>query len=239
MLNFKLSFSLITILFLSIISYGQEKSKNVDAWWVISKSIEAMGGEPLLRSIKTLKTEMATQMEGNPVTWVTKEMLPNKGAFQIIYDKRVVYEDWFNGQKGFETVNGEIKEIERASLADKFPRKNIFNELDYLDTSVYRIQLLNDEMVNNIDCYKISAVFIGGFERHLYIDKNSFQTIKEDRIVKGETEAKSSTYFSDFKKFGNLVFYTNLTMGDGPEAQTATITKLLINKQVSDDDFDK
>lgn len=111
MLNFKLSFSLITILFLSIMSYGQEKSKNVDARWVISKSIEAMGGEPLLRSIKTLKTEMTTQMEGNPVTWVTKEMLPNKGAFQIIYDKRVVYEDWFNGQKGFETVNGEIMEI--------------------------------------------------------------------------------------------------------------------------------
>jgi len=218
---------------------AQDKINNVDAKWVILKSIEAMGGEPLLRSINTLYTEMSTEMSGRPVTWLTKEMLPNKGAFQIIYNNRVVYEDWFNGKQGFEMVNGKKKEEEAAILKDKFPRKNIFNELDYLDTSIYQIYLLHEEKVNNIPCYKIRAVFAGADERHLYIDKKTFQTIKLERVMKGETETKNTTYYSGFKKYGDLVFYSVLTMGDGAEAQTVKITKLLINESISDSDFNK
>jgi hypothetical protein len=187
----------------------------------------------------SLHTEMSTEMEGRPVTWVTKEMLPNKGAFQIVYNNRVVYEDWFNGEQGFEMVNGEKKEEDAASLKDKFPRKNIFNELDYLDTSIYHLYLLHEERVNNVMCYKVRAVFTGGYERRLYINKNTFQTIKEERVMTGESKPKSVSYYSGFKKYGDLVFYSVLTMGDGAEAQTASITRLLINESINDKDFNK
>ena len=88
-------------------------------------------------------------------------------------------------------------------------------------------------------CYKVRAVFTGGYERRLYIDKKTFQTIKQERVMEGEMQPKNTTYYSGFKKYGDLVFYSVLTMGDGADAQTASITKLLINESISDTDFNK
>jgi hypothetical protein len=233
----KTSVSLLFFLFSFIITTAQKAP--VDAKWVITQSIQKMGGEELLRSVKTLYTEMSTEMDGRPVTWVTKEMLPNKGAFQIVYQGRTVYEDWFNGTQGFERVNGEVKQANPNSLTDKFPRKNIFNELDYLDTSLYKLQLLAEAKVGNTDCYKVRAVFVTGDERHLYIDKTAFNTIKEDRIRRGETAVSTTSSYSGFKKYGDLLFYSTMSIGEGAEAQKASITKLLVNQEISESDFNK
>ncbi len=197
-----------------------------------------MGGEPYLRSINTLYTEMSTKMDGDKVTWVTKEMLPNKGAFQIIYNGSVVYQDWFNGKGGFETNRGEIIETSKEQLADKFPRKNIFNEIDYLDSTIYKIERLADEAIKKIDCYKIKAQFITGRTKILYVEKKSFNIIRED-VTKSNSSDISTIYFSDFKKFGNLLFYSKMTLGDNSDAQVATITKLVVNDLISESDFTK
>lgn len=235
----KTTLIILSFLFSFLVSTSQKSTTPVDARWVISQSIQAMGGEDLLRSIKTLYTEMSTEMDGRSVTWITKEMLPNKGAFQIVYQGRVVFETWFNGKNGFVMSNGQTKESDPKSLADKYPRKNIFNELDYLDTSIYKIEILQDTKVGKTDCYKVRAVFVTGDERHLYIDKKRFHTVKEDRIKNGENDVSETAYFDDFKKYGDLVFYSKLRMGDGKVAQKAKTTKLIINGEITEGDFNK
>lgn len=239
MLKTKSTVFFISSLFCFLFSTAQKSATPVDARWVIAQSIHAMGGEQLLRSISTLYSEMSTEMEGRQVTWVTKEMLPNKGAFQIVYQGRVVYEDWFNGKSGFEMVNGERKQSDPKGLADKFPRKNIFNELDYLDSTLYKIELLSDEKVSKMDCYKIRAVFTTGDVRLLYIDKKNFNTIKQERIQQGQTEVSNTMYFTNFKKYGDLLFYSTMIMGEGAGAQKAKMTKLLINGEITEGDFNK
>lgn len=222
-----------------IVSNAQNTGDNATPVWIINKVIEKMGGETYLRSVKTLYTEMSTTMEGRPVTWVTKEMLPNQGAFQIVYNGRVVYEDWFNGKQGFESSGGKKTETDPNQLRDKFPRKNIFNELDYLDTTIYKMERLADEKVGAVECYKIKATFIPGNVRLLYIDKNTFNTIRQDATSTQNPSRVSTTTFSDFKKYGDLVYWSKLTMGEGSDAQVGTITTLIINDRIKEADFNK
>ncbi|WP_145854994.1 hypothetical protein [Pedobacter suwonensis] len=52
---------------------------------IVKNCIAAMGGESFLRSITTLYSNMKTEMEGRAVNYITKELLPNKGSFKIVY----------------------------------------------------------------------------------------------------------------------------------------------------------
>lgn len=234
----KLFFTAILFFICSTLAIGQTTTDQPTAKEIIQKCIDKMGGADYLRSIKTLYTEWETVMEGNPVTWVTKEMLPNKGAFQIIYKGNTVYQDWFNGKKGFETNRGQVVETPKDQLTDKIPRRNIFNELDYLDPAIYTIERLEDQVIRETDCYKVKARFLTGRTKVLYIDKRSFDIIRED-VSAANSPTTSITYFSDFKKFGDLYFYGKMTMGEGPDAQVATVTRLLVNEKIKERDFTK
>lgn len=131
---------IITILIFQIlllpVSFGQQKGDLRDPTEIINNAIKALGGKDYLLSIKTLYTDISTKMEGRQVDWITQEMLPNKGAFQIVYNNRIVDQDWFDGENGFEVVNGEKTKASGSEFKDKKFKRNIFDELDYLDTSL-------------------------------------------------------------------------------------------------------
>ena len=206
---------------------------------IIENSITALGGKEYLQSIKTLYTEIKTEMQGRPVIWITKEMLPNKGAFQIVYEKRVVFENWYDGTTGYEMVNGEKRKADPEEFKDKAYRFNIFNELDYLNPDLYQLELLTDEDVNNETCYKVKAFLKNGAVRILYFSKKTFLLIREDKSENPEKDAFTIGYFLKYKKYGKLVFYSELKMGSGDKWQTGKLTKLLVNENITDSDFNK
>ena len=105
-----------TILLLFSNHIFSQSNNTITAETIVNNSIQAIGGAKYLKSIKTLYTDLKTEMEGREVNWITKEMLSNKGAFQIIYKDRVVYQNWYDGIKGYEIVNGEKKEAKIVSL---------------------------------------------------------------------------------------------------------------------------
>ena len=204
---------------------------------VVENAIAALGGKTYLSGIKTLYTEISTEMEGRPVSWITKEMLPNKGAFQIVYNKRIVFQNWYDGKTGYEIVNGEKKKADPEEFKAKKYKKNIFNELDFLDPSLWKLELLGEENVNGESCYKIKATLVNGEVRVIYFSKTSFYMLREDKISNAEKDSFSTTYFSEYKKFGELSFYTVMKFGDSEKLQVGKIVNLLVNENISDNDF--
>lgn len=79
-LNLTLFFSL---QFVFRLSFAQQQNETITAEKIINKAVAAMGGKEYLQTIKTLYTDISTEMDGRPVHWITKEMLPNKGAFRL------------------------------------------------------------------------------------------------------------------------------------------------------------
>lgn len=216
--------------------FGQQSL--VNAKDVINNAINALGGKEYLLSSKTLYTDMSTEMEGRQVHWITKEMLPNKGKFQIVYNDRIVFENWFDGKNGFEMSNGKKVKADENEFKDKKFRKNIFDNLDYLDTTLWKIELIGEEKVNNEECYKIRGTLINGLVQLWYYSKTTFYMLREDNFSNVEKNRFSTFYYSDFQKFGKLTFYSTMRFGDSDNLQTAKILSLLPNEKVTDSDFE-
>ncbi|MBF4487909.1 MULTISPECIES: hypothetical protein [unclassified Flavobacterium] len=77
-------------------------------------------------------------MEGRTANWVVKEIKPNIGSFEIVYGQRVVFKSWYDGKLGYNLSNGEKTLADQENFKDKLFKKNIFNELDYLDSTLYK-----------------------------------------------------------------------------------------------------
>ena len=230
------SFSLFLIVMFNTVS-GQTLKEVKTANDVLENAITALGGKDHLLSIKTLYTEISTEMDGRQVHWITKEMLPNKGSFQIVYNDRIVFQNWYDGKTGYEIVNGEKRKADPKEFKDKKYKRNIFNELDFIDPTLWTLELLEEEKVNNENCYKLRATSRNGEERNLYFSKSSFHMLREDKISNSEKDSFSSVYFSDYQKFGGLTFYTMLKFGDGENSQVGKIVTLLINEKINEKDF--
>jgi hypothetical protein len=215
---------------------GQNLIEVKNANDVVENAISALGGKEYLLSIKTLYTDISTEMEGRQVNWVTKEMLPNKGSFQIVYDGRIVFRNWYDGNTGYEIVNGEKAKANPEEFKDKKYKKNIFNELDYLDTSLWKLELVEEEKVNDEDCYKVKASLVNGEVRNLYFSKRTFYMLREDK-VNAEKGSFTSTSFSDYKKFGGLTYYSIMKFGNGEKTQIGKIVNILLNEKIDESDF--
>lgn len=229
--------TLTTLILLLSLSFTKSHAQAAfTAQQILQKNIAATGGMDYLKSIQTLYSNMATEMEGRKVNWITKEMLPNKGAFLIIYQGRTVFQNFYDGEKGYEIENGKKKLADQAEFSDKKYRKNIFNELDYLDPSLYQLEAMGIEKVEYQDCYKIKATCVNGATRILYYSKDTFLQLREDKATteKGNFD---TTYFYGYKKYGKLTYYTKLVFGSGDKAQKAELVELLVNEKVSESDF--
>lgn len=129
--------------FISSSIYAQKQDEKAVA--IINKELEAIGGKEFIKSINTLYTNSVTQMEGRTANWVVKEMKPNIGSFEIVYGQRVVFKSWYDGKLGYNLSNGEKTLADQENFKDKLFKKNIFNELDYLDSTLYKLEYVGTE----------------------------------------------------------------------------------------------
>lgn len=226
---------LVTLLILLSASLNAQDQNN-KAISVIEKALDAMGGKEFIKSINTFYTNSATQMQGRDVNWIVKEMLPNIGSFEIVYQNRLVYKSWYDGQKGYELNNGQKVLADQENYKDKPLKKNIFNELDYLDTTLYKLDYLGIEEFESNKCHKIKATSVVDKVVFLYFDVKSGFLLKSE-TVNGEKDSFSTVVFSDFKKFNKLTYFSTMKFGVEKDAQSAKIIELFYNEKVSTSDF--
>lgn len=220
----------------SITLLAQEAAKP-DPLTIVKNCIEERGGETFLRSITTLYSNIKTEMEGREVNYITKEMLPNKGSFNIVYKGRTVFQNWFDGKNAFETVNGEVKKADLAEFKDKFDRNNIFNELDWIMPELWTLEFLGEEKVGVKDCYKIKATRKSGLVELLYFDKESKLLMRDDKVEDVNKNSFSTTLYVSYKKYSGLTFASEMKIGDKDHLQTLNVVELKINSGVSEADF--
>ena len=221
-------------------SFAQANEKDtISAQEIVKKYIDAEGGFAELKKISTVYTEMKGIMDGRNVTLIIKEMLPNKGGFEIVYQDRVVYKEFFDGMSGFRYEDGNKIPAAPEEFADKLDKKNIFDELDYLDTSVFVLGYLGTDILDKEAVYKIKATKKNGAERILFFSKESFLLVKKENTKSGETGRASKILYKKFKHFGSILSPTEITMDAGTKnEQKLTITNIYINDKVSSHDFE-
>jgi len=205
---------------------------------VIEKNIQAQGGHPTLEAIHTVYTEFQTVMEGHDVHYVIKEMLPNKGSFEIVYQGRTVYKSFFDGQQGFEVNQGKKVAAPAEDNKDKMYKKNIFNELDYLDTALYSIRRLPDATVGEEPAYVINTTLKNGREKRIYYSRNTFLELKSETTRLEENGSSDVTIISKQEKHQDIMYPAIQRMFVKTDhEQTLTLLNIYFNEKVSDADF--
>lgn len=232
-----IKFTILTFIFLIALNVQSQNSYNKKAEMVINNAITAMGGMDVLKNIQTLYCNSATTMEGHDVNWVTKEMLPNKGSFEIIFEGRTVYKGWFNGKIGYELVQGKKQESNPEEHKDKMYKKNIFNEIDYLDKTLYKLEYLGEETVDGNVCDKIKTTLDSGKIKFVYYDKNSKFLLKEETIKNANENSFSTVLYSNYKKYGEIFYASEMIMVSESGNQIAKVIDLYYNKNISASDF--
>ena len=215
-------------------SVFSQNTNEAKAKEIIEKAIKATGGKELLNSIKTLYSRSSTVVDGRDVNYITKEMAPNKGSFEVEYQGRIVYRSWFDGKTGYELINGERKLADQAEFTDKLTRKYIMNELAYLDPSLYKVEFVETENAEKLN--KIKATATDGSVTYLFYDTESSLLKKEvkENPVKGSF---STILCNEYKKFGDLTYCSKNTFRYDKGDQVLTLLDLYYNKNIKEKDF--
>jgi len=224
----------VAAIFLTTAVLTAQKSKSVE---IIEKSIQAQGGKQVLENIKTLYTKSETVMDGRNVFWITKEMAPNKGSFEIEYQGRIVYKSFYDGKTGYDVINGQKKLADQEEFKDKNYRRHIINSLDYIDPTLYTLEYIGEEKANNKNCDKIKATLVNGKETYLYYDKASNLLVKSEVVKNAEKNSYSVSLYDDYKKFGDVVYETKDTFVSEDGNQVVKIVDLYYNKKISESNF--
>lgn len=234
----KIQHLLLIALLIGVPKHSVGQSTDSQSKAIVENAIKAMGGMVFLKSVKTLYSDCKTQMNGLDVNWITKEMVPDKGSFAVVFQGNTVYRSWYDGTNGYEIVDGKKQLADQKAYEDKKYRKNIFNEIDYLDPTLYTLQYVGEEKIGEAQCHKIKAICASGKTDYLYFDKKSGLLFKSETLAADGKSVAAVSFFENYKPFGKLTYYSGMRFGDGKEFQTATIVEMKYNENVSQKDFE-
>lgn len=210
-------------------SLDQVKAKEI-----IEKAVQASGGKELLNSIKTLYSKSTTVMDGRNVNYITKEMAPNMGSFEIEYQGRIVYRSWFDGKTGYETVNGEKKVADPEEFKDKHDRKYIMNEMAYLDPELFKIKFIKTDEAQKFN--QVEATSKDGSIINLFYDTESFLLKKEEKSNPSKGSF-GTIVCTDYKKIGELTYCSRTIFKSESGDQIVNLIDLKYNKDIKKSDF--
>ncbi len=242
-----LCFLLLSLIILPALNLNAQdkevKKSDPKALKILAKSIEAMGGRKLLKSIKdttvTGSMELITLgMEGS-LTMYSKE--PDKMRLDIeimgmtitqAYDGEMGW--MFNPQTG---ANEEMTE----QMTDDIKRDAMGNEI-MLNPEKYNVVYTYKgmEKLEDKDHHVLKQIHPDGWEATIYIDAKTNLTYKV--VARATTQmgvdVETESFTTDYKKVdGMMVAHTMTTYQDGEEFMTMTLTEIKFNSGLEDSMF--
>jgi outer membrane lipoprotein-sorting protein len=224
------------IIFTSTFTYSQTLDE------IISKHIEASGGEENISAIKTMS------MSGD----LSMGQINGKLDFIAVKPDKIRFEMNIMGMKMLSILNGdngwstnpmdggkieEMKPDERENLKKLIETGNEL--LDY-EQKGYKAELMPDGEVNGRGVYVIKLLGRDSIINH--VDKETFLTIKKTTWEKGmDSIFEVETYISDYKNVNGMMFPGKLKSESEYKMlnRTVTFNTIEINKVYDDKLFGK
>jgi len=239
-----LGFFLLSLIILPALNLNAQekeaKKSDPKALKILDKSIEALGGRKLLKSIKdttvTGSMELITMgMEGS-LTMYSKE--PDKMRLDIEIMGMTITQA-FDGEMGwmFNPQTGANEELPEQ-MSDDLKRDAMGNEL-MLNPEKHNIVYTYNgiEKLEDKDHHVLKQTHPDGWEATMYVDAKTFLSYKIVSMTTNQmgVEVETESFTSDYKKVnGMMVAYTMTTYQDGEEFMTMTLTEIKFNAGLED-----
>ncbi len=204
--------------------------KEVTAKTVLYNYINAVGGEKVLRAVKSLFTISSGTIQGAPIELTSKTTSNNKQLREIKVMGMSMMKQVVNEKGAYIIQQGQKKELSGEELAESKMSAVPFEELFLINKPT--IVLEGIEVYNDADVY----VLKDGNSKYLYDVKSGLKVAETKSMdVSGQVISQTSNY-SDYREVNGIkIPYVN-SINIGMEILLTT-TDVKINDGVSDADF--
>jgi hypothetical protein len=208
---------------------------------IISKYIQAIGGEEIVKGVKSIYTESSAKIFGIRCTTLNTTM---NGKGSLTESKYLVTRQisCYNEHSGW-TSNGK-KADDMPNDQYEAGREQIYIGFPFLDykTRGYKAELSGKEKVNDLNTYKISMIRTNDNLTDYWFDTSTGYLIKlKHKMIMQGKNVEVEMKYSDYRKTSTgysipMVVETNIS---GMFSLTNRISKVIINQPVDLKIFDK
>lgn len=201
---------------------------------VVDRYFKEIGGADKARKVNTLLIKsLAKDTPTRTFNFITKYKNPNKVYEQTSEEDEIFSKIAFNGKKGYSFYEGTTVELTKEEVEQyKNAEKRIFPDFDYAKGTLKGIAEVKGEKCYVID-YKGSNVYYS-VETGLRVVVIEFEKDEE-----GKTVIALKKYTSNYTDVDGLKFPFKLRdFRPGLRTAKMDITEIIINKEVSDKDFE-
>ena len=168
---------------------------------VINKYIKAVGGRMNLESISTMVIKADVTIPGAPFvpTATIRQKFPNKYSQKIeanMQGQKITFsKTTFNGERGYNEIQGQRKEFDENQSAESKIVKGIFKELYF---KAEELELVSINSINYEDAYKVK-VTVNNKESYRYYSVESGLLLSTED--KDDNNNIITTNYGDYKDY--------------------------------------
>lgn len=209
----------------------KEVSADVTAISVIDRFLKAVGGREKAKGLKSVKTVYAMEIPGAPPGLVAEviQLAPNKEKMSMKMGDAVMMQTVFDGKEMKQ--NGQVVP---DGAAGKAAVKGIIPQAFY---TAGDLKLTGISQVNGKDAYKITVTQGGETSTEYYDVASGLHVQSEKTETSPQGDMTVVTQLDDYKSVDGISLPHKVTQTVGPQNIVMTAQSIVINKDVTDADF--
>jgi hypothetical protein len=199
---------------------------------VISKYIEAIGGEKNVKAVKSMKTSMKGSVQGQELVLTLTTKSPGKMIQEVSAGGQMFQRTVSDGKDVATTTMGQKEPMDEKIKEAKLFDAAMFKELEYPAYKV-KAELKSIENVDGKEAYVVEYTTPKGEKTSDYYDKETGLKIQTVSVQKGpQGEAAVATKFGDYKEVKGVKVPHSISQAMGPmtlkfEAQAVEVNLAL------------
>ena len=212
--------------------YEVKLPEGINAYYVITQHLKAIGGMKKLKSINSLKTNYSGEIQGTTLAMEStvtnqKQMLVEMKMMGSTMQKQVI-----NKTKGYMMAQGQKMDLEGDMLSKMIEDAEIFPELN-MDTET--IEFLGEVDLDSIKAYEIKV----SDNKTIFYDINSFYKLQSTETVSMQEKIQTTiTKFKDHKETEGIILPHTTIVSIGPQEINFTLEKATFNDPIDPQIFE-
>jgi outer membrane lipoprotein-sorting protein len=218
-----------------VIIFGTQSLKAQTLQEILSKHMQALGGEKVIREERNSVSDIDVVVPGG-LSGKVKDYFKYPDKLRTEMDLKVMKElTIYDGKKGWvQDANGQVRELAGMELEET--RSEIYFSLyGYLfpERSKGEVEYMGREEAGGINYYVLQATPEGAEPVKMFINP---QTYLIDKTVSKYDIVVATNYFSDYKDFGGIKVATSMRMNTGDTAYDirTSLANIESNPELSD-----
>ncbi len=211
-----------------------EAPLNLTGMDVISKYVEAIGGQEKLAKVNDVIIKMGFSMQGMNLEIITRQKAPNKTSIETLMGGNVVSKQVCNGAKAMVKSPMGNKELTGDELAEMLVQSTLNAEL-YLDKIGVKAELKGAEDVDGQPAWKVQMTL--PTEKNI-VDFYDQKTGLKVKSIAQQGQMSVTTGYSDYRVVEGVLFPFKLKQSAGPQSFDIIVSSVEVNKGIDDSVFE-